>query len=154
MNAKHARFISDLDRAGIAADIKVLDQGTHTAVAAAHYLGCEVAAIANSLVFDCEGEPLLIMSSGAGRVDTKLVGAALGGRNLKRASPEFVKRATGQVIGGVAPAGHPAPIRTLVDVSLREHDPLWVAAGTADSLVALSYGDLLALTGGTELAVR
>ena len=154
MNAKHARFVSDLDRAGITADIKVLDHGTHTAAAAADHLGCEVAAIANSLIFDCEGEPLLIMSSGAGRVDTKLVGAAIGGRKLKRASPDFVKRATGQVIGGVAPAGHPAPIRTLVDVSLREHDPLWVAAGTADSLVALSYRDLLALTRGTELAVR
>ncbi|WP_286166546.1 YbaK/EbsC family protein [Arthrobacter sp. AQ5-05] len=82
------------------------------------------------------------MSSGAGRVDTRLVGAAPGGWKPKRASPDFVKRTTGQVIGGVAPAGHPAPIRTLVDVPLREHDPPWVAAGIADSLVALSYREL------------
>ncbi|MDQ0094147.1 prolyl-tRNA editing enzyme YbaK/EbsC (Cys-tRNA(Pro) deacylase) [Paeniglutamicibacter psychrophenolicus] len=123
-------------------------------MAAAEFLDCEVASIANSLLFNCEGEPLLIMSSGADRVDTKLVGAPLGGLKLKRASPDFVKRATGQLIDGVAPAGHPAPVRTLVDVSLREHDPLWVAAGTPGSLVALSYTDLLALTGGTELAVR
>ena len=72
MNPKHQRFVADLERAGIEREIRVLDEHTHTAAEAASYLGCEVAAIANSLVFDCEGEALLIMSSGAGRVDTKL----------------------------------------------------------------------------------
>ena len=132
----------------------MLDTGTHTAAAAAEHLGCDVAAIANSLIFDWGGEPLLIMSSGAGKVDTKLVAQSLGGTSLKRASPEFVKQASGQVIGGVAPAGHPQRIKTLVDISLRDYDPLWVAAGTADSLVALSYDELVELTEGTELAVR
>lgn len=154
MNPKHSLFINDLERAGITRNIKLLEEGTHTAAAAAAYLGCEVAAIANSLIFDCAGEPLLIMSSGAGKVDTKRVSAALGGVTLKRASPDFVKQATGQVIGGVAPAGHRHRIRTLIDTDLRDHDPLWVAAGTADSLVALSYAELLLLTSGTELSVR
>lgn len=67
MNAKQARFVSDLDRAGITADVKVLDQGIRTAAAAANHLGCEVAGIAKSLAFDCDGEPLLIMPGGAGR---------------------------------------------------------------------------------------
>lgn len=154
MNPKHARFVADLERVGITCEIKVLDTGTHTAAAAAEHLGCDVAAIANSLIFDWGGEPLLIMSSGAGKVDTKLVAQSLGGTSLKRASPEFVKQASGQVIGGVAPAGHPQRIKTLVDISLRDYDPLWVAAGTADSLVALSYDELVELTEGTELAVR
>lgn len=154
MNAKHQRFAADLKRAGIEREIRLLGEHTHTAVDAAKYLGCEVAAIANSLVFDCEGEAVLIMSSGAGRVDTALVSAILGGRRLKRATPEFVKQATGQVIGGVAPAGHPAPLRTLIDTSLRNSDELWVAAGTADSLMPISYPELVRLTGGAELAVR
>ena len=154
MNPKHQRFVDDLERAGIEREIRVLDEHTHTAAAAASYLGCDVAAIANSLVFDCEGDALLIMSSGAGRVDTALVSAALGGKKLKRATPDFVKQATGQVIGGVAPAGHPAPLRTVIDTSLRDFDELWVAAGTADSLMPLSYAELLKLTGGTELRDR
>lgn len=154
MNPKHQRFVADLKRAGIEREIRLLDEHTHTAAAAADYLGCKVAAIANSLVFDSEGEALLIMSSGAGRVDTALVSAALGGRKLKRATPDFVKQATGQVIGGVAPAGHPAPLCTVIDISLRDFDELWVAAGTADSLMPISYTELLRLTGGTELEVR
>lgn len=154
MNPKHQRFVADLERAGIEREIRVLDEHTHTAAAAASYLGCDVAAIANSLVFDREGDALLIMSRGAGRVDTALVSAALGGKKLKRAAPDFVKQATGQVIGGVAPAGHPAPLRTVIDTSLRNYDELWVAAGTADSLMPLSYAELLKLTGGTELRVR
>lgn len=154
MNPKHARFIADLARVGIIREINLLDAGTHTAAAAAEHLGCDIAAIANSLIFDLGGEPLLIMSSGAGKVDTRLVAQGLGGESLKRASPEFVKLVTGQVIGGVAPAGHPQRIKTLVDVSLRDFDPLWVAAGTADSLVPLSYAELVELTEGTELAVR
>ena len=154
MNPKHQRFVADLKKAGIERQIRVLDEHTHTAAAAANYLGCEVAAIANSLVFDCEGDALLIMSSGAGRVDTALVSAALGGKKLKRATPGFVKQATGQVIGGVAPAGHPAPLRTFIDISLSDFDELWVAAGTADSLMPISYEELVKLTGGIELEVR
>ena len=151
MNPKHARFMADLERVGIIREINVLDAGTHTAAAAAEYLGCDVAAIANSLIFDWGGEPLLIMSSGAGKVDTKLVAQSLGGASIKRASPEFVKQATGQAIGSLAPAGHRQRIKTLIDVSLRDCAP---PAGTADSLVPLSYAELVELTVGTELAVR
>lgn len=154
MHAKHQRFAEDLRLAGINREIRVLDVHTKTAADAAAFVGCQVAAIANSLVFDCDGKPLLIMSSGAGRVDTALVSAALEGAVLKRATPEFVKQARGQVIGGVAPAGHPAKLRTLIDTSLRDHAELWVAAGTANSLMPISYDELLLLTGGTELDVR
>lgn len=154
MHAKHHKFAEDLRLAGIDREIQVLDEHTKTAADAAAFVGCQVAAIANSLVFECDGEPLLIMSSGAGKVDTALVAKALNGAVLKRATPNFVKQATGQVIGGVAPAGHPAKLRTLIDTSLREHAELWVAAGTANSLMPISYDELLRLTGGTELQVR
>ena len=86
-----------------------------TAAAAAAQLGCEVGAIANSLVFDCDGEPLLVMASGAHRVDTTLLAGALGATQIRKASPQLVRSATGQVIGGVAPTGHPGRLRTVVD---------------------------------------
>lgn len=154
MHAKHHKFAEDLRLAGIDREIQVLDEHTKTAADAAAFVGCQVAAIANSLVFECDGDPLLIMSSGAGKVDAALVAKALNGAVLKRATPNFVKQATGQVIGGVAPAGHPAKLRTLIDTSLREQAELWVAAGTANSLMPISYDELLRLTGGTELQVR
>ena len=92
-------------------------------------LGVEVGQIANSLVFDADGAPLLVLTSGAHRVDTGKVAALIGAAVVKRAKPEFVRAATGQVIGGVAPVGHPAPLRTLVDTALREFDVVWAAGG-------------------------
>src|SRR5258705_11141813 len=92
------------------------------AAAAAAQLGCEVGAIPNSLIFNADGEPLLILTSGAHRVDTAMVAAEHGFAAVKRADPDFVRSATGQVIGGVAPVGHPAPIRTMVDLWLGKYD--------------------------------
>ena len=96
----------------------VLDDEVPTAAEAARVLDCDVAAIANSLVFDSGGSPLLILASGAARVDTKLVAAELGLDRIRRADADFVLTHTGQAIGGVAPVGHPAPIRTVLDRSL------------------------------------
>ena len=93
----------------------MLPDAVTTAPAAAAALGVEAGQIANSLVFDADGEPLLVMTSGAHRVDTGKVAAIVGAERVRRASPEFVRAATGQAIGGVAPVGHPAPVRTLVD---------------------------------------
>ena len=88
--------------AGVEPNIKIVDADTKTAVAAAEQLGCEVGAIANSVVFDCDGEPLLVMASGAHRVDTELLARALGATAINKAAPQFVRSATDQVIGGVA----------------------------------------------------
>ena len=99
--------------------VTVFDSKVPTAAAAAAALGCDVAAITNSLVFDLEGAPLLILASGAARVDVRKVAAQLGTGSIRRASPGFVLEHTGQEVGGVAPVGHPAKIRTLLDESLR-----------------------------------
>ena len=90
------------------ARMTVLPDAVTTAAAAAAALGVEVGQIANSLVFDADGEPLLVLTSGAHRVDTGKVAALVGAQKVRRASPEFVRAATGQAIGGVAPVGHPA----------------------------------------------
>jgi len=94
----------------------------------------------------------LIMTSGAHRVDTIKVGDRLG-VELRRASPDFVREHTGQPIGGVAPVGHPKPIRTLVDRALADFDELWAAGGVPHAIFPLSYHELLTLTGGVEADV-
>jgi prolyl-tRNA editing enzyme YbaK/EbsC (Cys-tRNA(Pro) deacylase) len=134
--------------------VRVLEQPAPTAAAAAALLGVDVGAIANSLIFaTAEDEPLLVLTSGAHRVDTAKVAALVGTAELKRASPEFVRAATGQAIGGVAPVGHPRPIRTLVDTELARYAQVWAAGGIAHAVFPTSYAELLALTGGTPADV-
>lgn len=144
---------AQLRELGIDRDVIRFDEGTHTAKAAAAALGIEVGAIANSLVFWMADAPLLVMTSGRHRVDTAMLAEQLGEGPIERATPEQVRAATGQVIGGVAPLGHPAPIRTIVDVALRDHPELSAAAGTADTVFMLTYDELLRITGGEELVV-
>jgi prolyl-tRNA editing enzyme YbaK/EbsC (Cys-tRNA(Pro) deacylase) len=142
-----------LRAAGAAGEVRVLPDSARTAAAAAAQLGVEVGAIANSLVFDVGGEPLLVLTSGAHRVDEALVADLLGVPAITRATPEFVRRHTGQAIGGVAPLGHPQPIGTLVDVELARHTQVWAAAGHPHTVFPTSYDELLRLTDGTPAEV-
>jgi prolyl-tRNA editing enzyme YbaK/EbsC (Cys-tRNA(Pro) deacylase) len=147
-----------LRAAGVPGKILVLDEAVHTAAAAAEAVGVEVGQIANSLVFaadypDGRTEPVLVLTSGAHRVDTARVAALLGAGALRRASPEFVREHTGQVIGGVAPVGHPAPVRTLVDTALAAYGEVWAAGGVPRAVFATSYDELLRVTAGTPAEV-
>src|SRR3954454_7449409 len=107
-----------LESADAHGQVRMLPDAVSTAAAAAAALGVEVGQIANSLIFDADGEPLLVLTSGAHRVDTAKVALVVGARQVRRASPDFVRRHTGQAIGGVAPLGHPEQVRTLVDTAL------------------------------------
>ena len=131
----------------------ILPDSVHTAALAAEALGCEVGAIANSLLFDADGSPVLILTSGAHRVDTSKAAARIGVDRLDRATPEFVRRHTGQVIGGVSPIGHPGPVPTYLDSWLRRYDPVWAAAGHPAAVFSSTYDELLAMTGATEIEV-
>jgi prolyl-tRNA editing enzyme YbaK/EbsC (Cys-tRNA(Pro) deacylase) len=142
-----------LRTAGIAGDIVVLPDAASTAVLAAAALDIEVGAIANSLVFWCDDEPLLVMTSGAHRVDTAALADRLGRGRIQRASVEQVREATGQAIGGVAPTGHPAPLTTIVDEDLATYDEIWAAGGTPHTVFPLTFDELVRLTGGTVAKV-
>ncbi|HEV7760706.1 MAG TPA: YbaK/EbsC family protein [Acidimicrobiales bacterium] len=133
--------------------VVILPDTVHTAVLAAEALGCEVGAIANSLLFDAGGQPVLILTSGAHRVDTARTAERIGVSALTRATPDFVRSHTGQVIGGVSPLGHPAPVPTWLDVDLRQHAEIWAAAGHPAAVFSTTYGELLAMTGATEVEV-
>ena len=152
MDAVH-RVVAALRAAGIDAEVRRFDDPVPTAAAAAAALGCEVGAIANSLVFDADGVPLLVLASGAHRVDTGKVAALVGAERVRRASAEFVLTATGQEVGGVAPAGHPSPLRTIVDVDLAGYPLLWAGGGDHHTMIAATYDELLRLTDGTPAAV-
>jgi prolyl-tRNA editing enzyme YbaK/EbsC (Cys-tRNA(Pro) deacylase) len=147
------RFRAALATAGGTGRVVVLPETVHTAVLAAEALGCDVGAIANSLLFDAEGAPVLILTSGAHRVDTALVARSTGLPALRRAKPEFVRQHTGQVIGGVSPLGHPAPVPTYIDPWLRRHEVVWAAAGHPAAVFATTYDELVAMTGAVETDV-
>ena len=142
-----------LRAAGIAGEIVVLPDAASTAALAASALGVEVGAIANSLVFWSNDAPLLVMTSGAHRVDTTALAERLGRGDIRRATPDQVREATGQAIGGVAPTGHPAPLVTIVDEALAAYSEIWAAGGTPHTVFPLTYNELVRLTGGTVMRV-
>lgn len=153
MNPKVESVTRQLRAAGAVGAVRILPERAHTAALAAEQLGVEVGAIANSLIFDADGAPLLVMTSGAHRVDTDKVARLLGISTLRRADAHFVRTHTGQAIGGVAPLGHPAPIGTLVDIELARYAEVWAAAGHPSTVFPTSYAELLRITSGTAAEV-
>lgn len=142
-----------LAAAGATGAVRALPDAVRTAAEAAAALGCETGAIANSLVFTAADAPLLVMTSGSHRVDTAALAGRLGVGAVRRATAEQVTLATGQVIGGVAPLGHPAPLRTVVDVTLADHPQIWAAGGTPHTVFPTTYEELVRITAGTALCV-
>jgi prolyl-tRNA editing enzyme YbaK/EbsC (Cys-tRNA(Pro) deacylase) len=149
---RHVR--AALTAAGAPDTVRTFGEKVPTAAAAASVLGCDVAAITNSLIFELDGEPLLILASGAAKVDTAMVADQLGIGKIRRAKPEFVLQHTGQEVGGVAPLGHPRKIRTLLDESLKHQSVLWAGAGDHNSMFSISYEELARITGAEPTKVR
>jgi prolyl-tRNA editing enzyme YbaK/EbsC (Cys-tRNA(Pro) deacylase) len=149
---KVAEALHEAGQHEAAEGIRILPAEVRTAAQAAEALGTSVGAIANSLVFAADfGDrvaPLLALTSGAHRADTPTLAKLVGAVSVGKADPAFVREHTGQVIGGVAPVGHPEHLLTLVDTALREHAVVWAAAGHAKSVFPTTFGELVALTGG------
>lgn len=143
-----------LAAAGVAGKVRTLDDSARTAALAAAALGVTVGAIANSLIFRVGDEPLLVMTSGGHRVDTGLVATTLGVDRIGRADADFVRAHTGQTIGGVAPVGHPQPIRTIVDKALADFPQIWAAGGHPSAVFPTTYDELVRITHGTPVIVN
>jgi prolyl-tRNA editing enzyme YbaK/EbsC (Cys-tRNA(Pro) deacylase) len=142
-----------LHDAGRTAIVRELPDSTRTAAEAAAALNCEVGAIASSLVFLADDVPLLVMTSGRHRVDTELLASSADAAKIEMATAKQVRTITGQAIGGVAPVGHPAAVRTVIDEALRDYGTIWAAAGTPHTVMPLTFDDLVALTRGTVCKV-
>lgn len=142
-----------LAQLGVTGEVRELNDAARTAEEAAALLGIEVGAVCNSLIFDADASPLLVLTSGAHRADTALLATLIGAEQVRRATPDFVRAATGQPIGGVSPVGHPTPIRTVVDIALGNYDVVWAAGGHPHYVFPTTYAELLRITGGTSAVV-
>ncbi len=140
---------------GFVFEVREFPQGTRTAAEAAAAIGCEVAQIAKSLVFRAResGRPVLVIASGANRVDEQAV-AALIGEKIGRADADFVRATTGFAIGGVPPLGHDTPPLTLIDRDLLAVAEIWAAAGTPNAVFRLTPEDLVTMTGGQVAEIK
>ena len=139
---------------GLGHEVLDLGRSARTAADAARAVGCQVDQIAKSLVFRLRnsGRPLLVVTSGANRVDEAKVGAIVG-EPLERADADFVRVETGFAIGGVAPIGHAKPVLTLIDEHLTRFEEIWAAAGHPNPVFRLTPEDLLTMTQGQVVVV-
>lgn len=147
------RVRAALVAAGHPDSIVAFPAGTRTATDAAEAVGCEVAQIAKSIVFRAGERAVLVITSGANRVDPALAGAALGVK-LGRAAADWVRETTGFAIGGVAPVGHLAPPLILLDEDLLGLNPIWAAAGSPSHVFRTTATELLRITGAKAAAIR
>ncbi|MFO8035295.1 MAG: YbaK/EbsC family protein [Anaerolineales bacterium] len=155
MSASAQRVQHALQAAGIKAHIKELPQSTRTAVDTAQAVGCEVRQIAKSLIFKTRhsDQPVLVITSGANRVNEKAVGDLLG-EEIEVADADFVRQETGFAIGGVAPVGLVQEMPTYIDEDLLQGDTIWAAAGTPYTLFQVTPEELLQITPGKVISVR
>jgi prolyl-tRNA editing enzyme YbaK/EbsC (Cys-tRNA(Pro) deacylase) len=149
-----AQVVADaLMAAGANGPFLEFDASTKTAADAARALDCDVGAIASCLVFVLDDEPIVILKSGAFRVDLELFSSVAGGRDTRRATPEEVRAATGQPIGGVSPVNWPGALRVFVDDSLANYERVWSACGTPNAVFATTYDELIRLTNATPVTL-
>jgi len=146
------RFTSEAEASGLTVEVHRFPDGTRTAADAAAAVGCGVGQIVKALVFMADVRPVLVLCSGAKRVNEELLSAHLG-TEVRIAAAGEVRSATGFAIGGTPPLGHAVPLRTVVDPHLLEYDEVWAAAGTPDSVFPVSPAALVKATGGAVVAV-
>lgn len=149
------RVQAALNQIGLALQVVEFDASTRTAQDAANAIGCTVGQIVKSLIFVTRQtrRGVLVLVSGANRVDEKKIGALLG-EKIEKADADFVRARTGFVIGGVPPVGHLEKLETLIDEDLLNYDVIWAAAGTPNAVFRLTPADLQTLAQGRVAAVK
>jgi prolyl-tRNA editing enzyme YbaK/EbsC (Cys-tRNA(Pro) deacylase) len=153
MHPNAQRVKAALQAAGARADIVEFPEGTRTSADAAAAIGTTIAQIAKTLVFLADGEPVIVIASGADRVDEARLGVALGA-TISRADADAVREGTGFPIGGVPPVAHPARLRVVIDKALLEHAEIWSAAGTPNAVFPTTPDELRRITGAEVVDVR
>ncbi|MFB6070969.1 MAG: YbaK/EbsC family protein [Halanaeroarchaeum sp.] len=141
------------ERYGLTPAVKEFDEGTKTAADAADAIGCEVAQIASSIVMVADGEVVVVVTSGANRVDEDRIAEVLDADDVRMADPDEAKTATGWSIGGVPPICHESPVPVLFDETLLEHDQVWAAAGTPTAVWPIDPERLRGLADARPVAV-
>jgi prolyl-tRNA editing enzyme YbaK/EbsC (Cys-tRNA(Pro) deacylase) len=153
-NPSVQRVSAKLKELGIKGEVHVLSDSARTAQEAADALGILVGQVASSIVFKLDDEsPLLVITSGRHRVDTKLVAEKLGIVKLHRVDADYVKEKSGFSIGGVSPVGWINPATILIDEALNDYEIVWAAAGHPHSVYPTTFAELVAATGAKPMVV-
>lgn len=147
------RVVQALAAQGVEVEVRTFPEGTRTAVDAANAIGTRVEQIVKSLVFEVDGQAVVVLASGGNQVDTAKLGALAGGR-ATRADAHLVRSATGFAIGGVAPVGFPQPLHVYVDEDLLLLDEVWAAAGTPHAVFRIDPATLVRVSGGSVADVK
>jgi Cys-tRNA(Pro) deacylase len=144
-----------LQRYGLTCEVVQMQDTTRSAEDAARAVGCEVGQIVKSLIFEGQQshQPVLIVTSGANRVNEKTIGQKLA-ESIKMANPEFVREMTGFAIGGVPPVGHRHPLKIFIDEDLLQYGEIWAAAGTPHAVFKLTPDELKTITNGEVICVK
>ena len=153
-NPSVQRVSAKLKELGINGEVHVLSDSARTAQEAADALGILVGQVASSIVFKLDDEsPLLVITSGRHRVDTKLVAEKLGIAKLHRVDADYVKDKSGFSIGGVSPVGWINPATILIDEALNDYEVVWAAAGHPHSVYPTTFAELIQATGAKPMVV-
>ncbi|MGZ0229159.1 MAG: YbaK/EbsC family protein [Acidimicrobiales bacterium] len=145
------RFVAAAEALGLSVDVQEYPAGTKTSADAATAVGCEVSAIAKSLIFMADDKPVVAILSGDTRLDTKKLAMAMGATKVRRAELDEAKNATGFAAGGTPAFGYPSPIAVFIDPQLRRHDEVWSAAGTPTTVYRIPLTDLIVASGAVEV---
>lgn len=149
-----SRVVAAARAAGLQIAPVTFERETRTAEQAAAEIGCDVAQIVKSLVFQSDGRPLLFLVSGRNRLDPSAGARAAGVARLDKADAASTKQATGFSIGGVPPFGHSSPLPVVIDEDLMDFQEIWAAGGRPDTVFPVTPGDLQRATGGRVAAIR
>ena len=153
-NPSVQRVSAKLKELGIYGEVHVLSDSARTAQEAADALGILVGQVASSIVFKLDDEsPLLVITSGRHRVDTKLVAEKLGISKLHRVDADYVKEKSGFSIGGVSPVGWINPATIVIDEALNDYEVVWAAAGHPHPVYPTTFAELVAATGAKPMVV-
>ncbi len=144
--ASTQRVLAEANRLGLEVRLEVYPDGTKTSEDAAAAVGCELAAIAKSMVFMVDDEPVIVLMSGDHRVDTRKLCEVHGAARARRATLDEVREHTGFVAGGTPPIAHPAPIALYADPTLRRNELVWAAGGTPTTVFEVALDDLIRVT--------
>jgi prolyl-tRNA editing enzyme YbaK/EbsC (Cys-tRNA(Pro) deacylase) len=152
MSSAIERFSEGARALGLHPDVRRFPEGTKTAEAAARAIGCDVGQIVKSLIFVADGRAVLALTSGRNRVDEAKLAALTGAGEVRRATPEEARAATGFAVGGTPPFAHTHAVQAFIDGDLLGYDEVWAAAGTPDSVFPLSPADLVRVSEATTAA--
>ncbi len=154
MHRRAAEFADQVaERYGLDLAVEEFPEGTKTAADAAEAVGCEVGQIASSLVFEADGDLVVVVTSGANRVDESLLADHLDVEDVSMANPERISEVVGWSIGGVPPLCHETDVPVCIDESLLDYERVWAAAGTPTAVFPIDPDELRGIAGATPIDV-